>query len=47
MGRLSEALKYYVYDKLNNDLGWWGIEVIFSDVSVLGEGEYKVMYYIW
>ena len=30
MGRLSEALKYYVHDRLNNDPGWRGIEVILA-----------------
>ena len=38
MGRLSDALKYYVHDKLNNDPGWRGIEVIFQRCERTGGG---------
>jgi 5'-3' exoribonuclease 2 len=46
MGRLAEALKFYVRKKQNFEKGWRDITVIVSDASVPGEGEHKAMHYI-
>jgi 5'-3' exoribonuclease 2 len=46
MDRLSKALSYYVQEKLHNDSLWKGLKVIFSDSSVPGEGEHKILDFI-
>jgi len=46
MDRLSKALAYYVQEKLHNDALWKGLKVVFSDASVPGEGEHKILDFI-
>lgn len=46
MDKLSNCLKYYIADKLNNDTNWRNLNIIFSDASYPGEGEHKIMDYI-
>ena len=46
MDRLSKAMQYYVQEKLHNDGIWKGLKVIFSDASVPGEGEHKILDFI-
>eukprot|EP01022_Parablepharisma_sp_SALTPOND_P027935 TRINITY_DN686_c0_g1_i1.p1 TRINITY_DN686_c0_g1~~TRINITY_DN686_c0_g1_i1.p1 ORF type:complete len:796 (+),score=111.51 TRINITY_DN686_c0_g1_i1:2577-4964(+) len=46
MDRLAEALRFYIYDRLNNDPLWKGLVIIFSDAQVPGEGEHKILEYI-
>jgi len=48
MHRLSEAFKYYIHDRANNDPLWqkFKFQVIFSDCQQPGEGEHKIMEFI-
>ena len=46
MARLSEYLRWFVQMKQETDPGWRGIKVVFSDASVPGEGEHKIVEYI-
>lgn len=46
MHRLSKALAYYVQEKLHYDSMWKGLKVLFSDASVPGEGEHKILDFI-
>lgn len=46
MSRLSYSLQYYVKERLHNDPLWKGLKVIFSDASVPGEGEHKILDFI-
>ena len=42
----SIALKLYIKSKINNDPLWKNVNVIFSDSSVPGEGEHKILDFI-
>jgi len=46
MTRLSESLKLYISHRLQFNPVWKGLTVIFSDSSVPGEGEHKILEFI-
>ena len=46
MEKVTEALQWYVHERCNNDPYFEKLTVIFSDGSVPGEGEHKIMNYI-
>ena len=46
MHRLSTYMWFYVLDRMNKNAAWRNIKVIFSDASVPGEGEHKIMGHI-
>jgi 5'-3' exoribonuclease 2 len=46
MDRLAKALRFYAHMRVSRDPAWSNIKVIFSDASVPGEGEHKLMNYI-
>jgi 5'-3' exoribonuclease 2 len=46
MDRLSTALRYYIHDRMQNDVNWHNLTVIFSDAQVPGEGEHKILEFI-
>ena len=43
---LSEYLRFYIRKRIKEDKAWKNIKVIFSDASVPGEGEHKIMAHI-
>lgn len=46
MAVVSQAVQYYVVERIHNDQKWKDIKVIFSDATVPGEGEHKIMEYV-
>lgn len=46
MLRLSEFLRFYIRKRISTDKAWQSIRVIFSDASIPGEGEHKIMSHV-
>ena len=46
LAQCSNALKQYIKSRINNDPLWKNLNVIFSDASVPGEGEHKILDFI-
>jgi 5'-3' exoribonuclease 2 len=46
MLRLSEYIRFYVRKRISTDKAWKNIRVIYSDASVPGEGEHKIMAHV-
>ena len=46
MHYLAKCLRFYVHDRMNNNIAWQNIKVILSDANVPGEGEHKIVDYI-
>ncbi len=46
MLRLSEYIRFYIRKRMSTDKAWQNIRVIFSDASVPGEGEHKIMSHV-
>jgi 5'-3' exoribonuclease 2 len=46
MWRLSKSLQYYVTERLHTDSLWKNVKVIFSDATIPGEGEHKILDFI-
>ena len=43
---LSECIRFYIRKRIATDKAWKNIKVIFSDSSIPGEGEHKIMAHI-
>ena len=46
MIHLSEFLRFYIRKRISTDRAWRNVRVIFSDASIPGEGEHKIMAHI-
>jgi len=46
MWRLSKSLQHYIYERTHTHEQWQGVKVIFSDSSIPGEGEHKILDFI-
>lgn len=43
---LSEYIRFYIRKRISTDKAWKNIKVIFSDASIPGEGEHKIMAHV-
>ena len=43
---LSEYIRFYIRKRIATDKGWKNLKVIFSDASIPGEGEHKIMAHV-
>lgn len=46
MIELSEYVRFYIRERIATDRAWKNIKVIFSDASIPGEGEHKIMAHV-
>jgi 5'-3' exoribonuclease 2 len=46
MLKLSEFIRFYIRKRIREDRAWQSIRVIFSDASIPGEGEHKIMSHV-
>ena len=46
LAQCSIAVRTYIKSRLNNDPLWSGLNIVFSDASVPGEGEHKILDFI-
>ena len=46
MLRLSEYVRFYIRKRISIDKAWQNVRVIFSDASIPGEGEHKIMAHV-
>ena len=46
MWKLSKSIQHYIIERLQSDVLWKGLKVIYSDASVPGEGEHKILDFI-
>lgn len=46
MHNLARALQLYVIERIHNSPRWARLQVIFSDASIPGEGEHKILDFI-
>ena len=46
LAQCSIAVRTYIKSRINNDPLWSGLNVVFSDASVPGEGEHKILDFI-
>ena len=46
MLRLAEYIRFYIRKRISTDKAWRSIRVIFSDASLPGEGEHKIMSHV-
>ncbi len=46
MSDISSGIKGFITSKLQNDLIWKNLNVIYNDANVSGEGEHKILEFI-